>query len=182
MIELPCPESCSYLIEARTSTSQREMETRRKETADDPRELRLNDRALLAVDGIQRAIVNTQRGIDVSGFRNLDDAEMLAAIENTIKNLETEETGLIYEHRAESPRIGELSRRIRDGLDAIIKDVPPEARPRRSDTLKALTFLREAVSAHIKRAAGDPEAARSFIRYISLFYSWPEEAVKTLIV
>ena len=153
------------------------MEARRKETADDPRELRLNDRALLAVDVIQRAIVNTQRGIDVSGFRDLDDAEMLEAIENTIKNLETEESGLIYEHRAGSPRISELSRRIRDGLDEIAKDVPPEARPRRSDVLKALAFILEAANAHVRRAAGDPEASRTFIRYISLFYPWPEQAL-----
>jgi hypothetical protein len=182
MIELRCPESCSYLIEARTSTSQREMEARRKETADDPRELRLNDQALLAVDVIQRSVVNAQRGTDGSAFRDLDDADMLAALENTIKNLETEESGLIYEHRAESPRIGELSRRIRDGLDAIAKDVPPEARPRRTDVLKALAFIREQANAHVKRAAGDPEASRTFIRYISLFYPWPEETVKPLIV
>ena len=158
------------------------MEVRRKETAGDPRDLRLNDRALLAVDGIQRALVDAQRGIGGSAFRDLGDAEMLGAIEITIKNLETEESGLIYEHRAESPRIAELSRRIREGIELIAKETPLEARPRRSDTLKGLTFLRESVAAHIKRADGDPEAARTFMRYISLFYRWPEEAVKPLIV
>jgi hypothetical protein len=182
MIELACPESCSYLIEARTSASQREMALRRKETAADPRDLTLNERAFIALDGIQRAIVNAQRGIGASAFRDLDDAEMLAAIENTIKNLETEESGLIYEHRAASPRTGELSRRIRDGLDEVAKEAPLEARPRRSEILKALTFMREAVDAHIRRAAGDPEGARTFMRYISLFYPWPEQATTPLIL
>lgn len=182
MIELACPESCSYLIEARANASQREMALRRRETADAPRDLKLNERALLALDEIQRAIVNAQRGIATAGFRDLDDAEMLAAVDNTIKNLETEESGLIYEHRAASPRIGELSRRIRNGLDQIAKDTPLETRPRRSDILKALIFMSESVTAHIQRAAGDPEAARTFMRYISLFHPWPEEAARPMLI
>jgi hypothetical protein len=182
MIELACPESCSYLIEARSSASQREMALRRKETATDPRDMRLSERGLLALNGIQRAIINAQRGIGTTAFRDLDDAEMLAAVENTIKNLETEESGLIYEHRAPSHRIAELSRRIREGLDEIGKETPVEERPRRTDVLKALTFMREAVDAHIRRAAGDPEASRTFIRYITLFYPWPEQATAPLIV
>lgn len=158
------------------------MGLRRKETAADPRDLKLNERGLLALDGIQRAIVNAQRGIGASAFHNLDDAEMIDAIENTIKNIETEESGLIYEHRASSSRVGELSRRIRDGLDEIAKEAPAEARPRRTEILKALTVIREAAAAHIQRAAGDPEASRTFIRYISLFYPWPEQATTPLIV
>ena len=182
MIELACPESCTYLVEARTSASQREMALRQKETADAPGNMLLNERAMIALDGIERAIVNSQRGIGATSFRDLDDAEILAALENTIKNLETEESGLIYEHRAESPRIGELSRRIRERLDEVGNDAPLEVRPRRSDVLKALTFMRDAVEAHIKRAAGDPEASRSFMRYISLFSPWPADATTPLII
>jgi len=182
MIELACPESCTYLIEARTTVSQREMALRRKETESDPRVLSLTERGYVALDAIQLAVVNAQRGIGASAFRDLDDAETLAAIETTIKNIETEESGLIYEHRAASPRIGELSRRIREGLNEIANNVPAEARPRRSEVLKALNFMREAVNAHIRRAAGDPESARTFIRYITLFYPWPAEAAKALII
>lgn len=182
MIELPCPETCSYLIDARKSANEREMAIRSKETATDPRDVRLNERALLALDGIQRAVVHAQRGIGATAFRDLDDAEMLAAIENTIRNIETEDSGLIYEHRAASPRIGELSRRIRQGLDEITKDVPVEARPRRTDVLKALVFMREMASAHLRRAGGTPDASRSFIRYITLFYPWPEQTTTPLIV
>jgi len=182
MIELACPESCSYLIEARTTVSQREMALRRKETEADPRDLRLSERGFVALDAIQRAVVNAQRGIGAVAFRDLDDAETLAAIETTIKNIETQESGLIYEHPAASQRIGELSRRIRDGLEEMAKEVPAEARPRRSEILKALAFMREAVNAHIQRAAGNAEASRTFIRYITLFYPWPEQSTAPLIV
>ena len=182
MIELPCPESCAYLIQARASSRDRESALRQKENALGTREIGLNERAFVALDNIQSTIVDAQRGVGQFTFRDLNDASTLAAIENTIKNLETEETGLIYEHRATSAKIGDLSRRIRERLDEIANEVPPEVRPRRSEILKALAFLRESLNAHINRAAGDPEAARSFIRYITLFYPWPREATGPMII
>ncbi len=181
MIELACPESCPYLVDARVSAGKRESALRAKEaitvTASD---VTLNERALTSLEAIELAIVNAQRGVGSPAIHHIDDAEILAAIQNTIKNLETEESGLIYEHRAAIPRIDELSRRIRDGLDKF-EDIPAEERPRRSEILKALTFTRESVKAHGKRAAGDLAASRSYIRYISLFYPWPEEATRPLI-
>jgi hypothetical protein len=182
MIELACPESCSYLIEARTNSSQREMALRRKEAADSPSDLTLNEQGLVSLDAIERAIVNAQRGIGGAAFRGLDDSEILAAVENTIKNIETEESGLIYEHRAAAPRIDELARRIRAGLDEIGNDLPADARPRRSDIFKALSFTRESVKVHMQRAAEGGAASRSFIRHISLFYPWPQEATTPLII
>jgi hypothetical protein len=180
MIQLPCPESCSYLIDARSNASQREMEFRHNEITGDLRSL--NDRVIISLEAIERATVNAQRGIGGTAFDDLEDSEILAAVENVIKNLETEETGLIYEHPGATPRIDVLSRRIRETLDETCKDIPSESRPRRSDVLKALTFTREAVKAHIRRGAGDPESSRSYMRFISLFFKWPEEAVRPLIV
>lgn len=181
MIELACPESCPYLSEARASASQRETALRVKEaSAIDPRSLLLGDRALIALDRIERAIVNVQRGVKGAALHDLTDAEILEAVENTIKNVETEESGLIYEHHAATPRISEVSRRIREALDEIGEEIPAEARPRRSDRIKALSFTRDAVRAHIQRAG--TEGSRSYMRYISLFYPWPEDATRPLIV
>jgi len=182
MIQLPCPESCTYLIQARASSLEREKELRHKESPLGGRDLGINERAFVALDKIQSAIVDAQRGVGPLAFHDLDDASALAAIENTIKNLETEDSGLIYEHRAASARVSDLSRRIRERLDEIVKEAPPEMRPRRSEILRALTFLRESVNAHISRAAGDPEAARSFIRFVTLFYPWPREATGPMII
>ena len=181
MIELACPESCPYLSEARASASQRETSLRVKEaSAVDPRSLLLGDRALIALDRIERAIVNVQRGVEGTALRDLADGEILEAVENTIKNVETEESGLIYEHHAATSRIAEVSRGIRESLEVTIEDIPPEARPRRSDIIKALGFTRDAVRAHIQRAS--TIGSRSYIRYIALFYPWPEDATRPLIV
>lgn len=182
MIELACPESCSYLIEARSSAGQRERLLLQKEAAANPRDLSLTERALLALNMIEQAIVNAQRGVAGTALRDLNDEEILAAVENAIKNAETEQSGLIYEHQAASPRIAELSARIREALDRMSGEIPAEARPRRADVLKALTFTRETVKAHTRHAAGDAGASRSYVRYVTLFSPWPEEATKPLIL
>jgi hypothetical protein len=158
------------------------MTLRRKEAAASPRDLTLNEQGLVSLDAIERAIVDTQRGIAAAAFHDLNDSDILVAVENTIKNLETEESGLIYEHRASAPGIDELSRRIRARLDEIGKDQPADARPRRSDMFKALSFTRETLKVHLKRAAEEAGSSRSFIRYISLFYPWPPEATTPLII
>jgi len=183
MIDLVCPESCPYLIDARATALERERELRRKETsamgAPDPS---LNQRALICVQAIEGAILSAARGTGDLSLRDVDDTEILATLENALRNLETEESGLIYEHRAPTSRIEHLSRRIREALDETSKEIPAEARPRRGDMVKAMSFLRETVKAHIQRGAGDREASRSYIHYVSLFYPWPEEATRPLIV
>jgi hypothetical protein len=181
MIELPCPETCSYLIEARTSVGHREKELRMKE-ASDRRTLILNDRELVSVHAIEVAVVQAQRGIGAFSFRDMKDADMLAAVENCAKNLDTEESGLIYEHRSHARQIDELSRMIKTTFDEMFKDVPVEHRPRNADLIRALKYTREGLQAHLKRPSAGADGARSYIRFISLFHGWPEEATKTLIV
>ena len=180
MVVLACPEICSYLIEARARAGHREKELRVKESSD-ARNLMLSDRALIALNAIESAIVNSRRQAGGS-FEGLVDADILEAIENTTKNLETEESGLIYEHRGATARIDELSRGIRDAIESLNKDMPHEARPRRADLVRALNFTRDALQAHMKRPSGGPEGAISYLRFISLFHPWPEDATRTLIV
>jgi hypothetical protein len=182
MIELACPESCSYLIEARSTASERERLLIQKEAASNPRNLSLTERGLLALNIIEQAIVYTQRGVERTALRDLTDEEIFAGVENAIKNAETEESGLIYEHGAASPRIAEVSRRIREALDKMSAEIPAEARPRRSDALKALTFTREAVKAHMRRGDGDAEFSRGYLRYVTLFSPWPEEATRPILL
>src|SRR3989442_11536004 len=159
MIELACPESCSYLIDARATALERERELRRKETqAIGAPDLSLSQRALICVQTIERTILDATRGTGELSIRDVDDKEILATLENALKNLETEESGLIYEHRAPTSRIDHLSKRIREALEEVSKEIPAEARPRRGDMLKGLAFLRETVKAHIQRATGDREA------------------------
>jgi len=181
MIELACPESCSYLLEARSTASAREQQLRIKETPN-PRTLILSEREMVALNAIERAIVDARRGIGMQSFRDMTDEDVLTAVNNSSKTLETQESGLIYEHRSAAASVDQLGRLIRDSVNRIGDDVPADVRPRREDLVRALSFTRDALSAHRKRDAAGAGDARSFIRYISLFYPWPEEKTKPLIV
>jgi hypothetical protein len=181
MIELACPESCQYLRDARTQTAEREHELRLKEVAEGKPMPEIGKRLLPALYAIDLGIVGAQRDKN-AGLSDLDDREALAAVEITIKNLETEESGLIYEHRASSMRVEEVSRHIRASLEVIIKETQAEDRLRRGDIMKALNFVRDFIGDHIRRNETEPGPPRSYIRYISLFIPWPEETTKPLII
>lgn len=181
MIELACPESCQYLRDARTQAAEREHELRLKEVAEGRPRPEVSRRLLPALYAIDIGIVGAWRDKNVA-LGNLDDREILAAVEITIKNLETEESGLIYEHHASSVRVEEVSHRIRASLDEIVRETQAEDRLRRSDLIKALNFARDSIRTHIRRNEAEPGPLRSYIRYISLFIPWPEEATKPLII
>jgi len=180
MIELACPDSCSYLRAARAESRDREVEQRSKEArAGGSLDLGMNQRSMAVAYLTDQTIVNAHRGIGGSRIERLTDQEALAAIENAVKNLETEESGLIYEHRDTSPRISELSGRLRRKIAEAFENELVEARPRRSELIRALNYIRDAIRAH---AAREGAQADSYIRYVSLFCPWPEESTTSLIV
>jgi hypothetical protein len=179
MVELACPESCSYLQDARRSAGAREHEQRAREAAASGRPAPdVDQRSLVALLAVDSALVEIMRGVKGAGIKDLQDYEALAAIETTIKNFGTEQSGLIYEHRAPSPRVEDVSRRLRDKLDEINDRVPAESRLGREEIMKALHLISNMIESHMRRGAG-PD---SYVRFISLFFPWPEESTKPLII
>ena len=179
MIELACPESCDYLRSAREQVRERELELRRREAAASgmikPEVTREMLPMLLTIES---AIVSAQRGTKGSRLDDLNDREAMAAVETAIKNLQTEGSGLIYEHRATTTRIEEVSRLIRSMLDELAARLPAEAHPQHGQVLQALERVRESIQAHIKRGEGD----RSYLRFVALYLPWPEEAAGPQII
>lgn len=173
MIELACPEECPYLRSARDSMAARERELRQRETAAQGGvRAPVTERMLPFLLTIENAIVTARRGTKGAAINGLNDEEALAAIENAIRNIQTEESGLIYEHHAASPRIEEVSRRIRVALDELIARMPGEHRPQRAEIIESLERIRDQIRLHIKRGEGPV----GYIRFISLFLPWPKEA------
>jgi hypothetical protein len=178
MIEIACPESCQYLHDARSQSAEREFKLRAGDEAFSLAAREINERIMPVLLLIENAVVNAHRGIDGAEMRDLSNAEILESIENTIKNLQTEDAGLIYEHHSASPRAEQVSRRIRAALDALKDKIPAEARPRRNEILKMLNVERAAVEFHIRRGEED----HSYLRHISLYFPWPEEKTRPLII
>ena len=182
MIELACPESCQYLRSGREQAAERERELHRREVAEGRFMPEISQRLLPVLYAVDTAIIGAQRDKKFA-LSDLVDAEALAAVETTIKNLETEESGLIYEHRAASPRVEEVARRIRAALDEAEKEMAEEGRLRRGEMIKVLNFLRDMIQSHIRRGQAEQQGSpRHYICYISLFIPWPEEATKPLII
>ncbi|MFY9610876.1 MAG: hypothetical protein WAU45_19975 [Blastocatellia bacterium] len=134
-------------------------------------------RSLPLVLVIQSAILNAFRGAKAEPLRALKDFEILEAVDNAIKNLETEDSGLIYEHHA-PPRVDALSRGIREALDDASERTPAESRLRRSELLKVLSLVRAWIDAHMRHGEED----NSYLRHISLFIPWPDEMARPLII
>jgi len=179
MTEIACPDSCDYLRSARAEAHERETVLRRKEAqAGGKLDTGLSEMAMAAAYLTDSAIAEASRGIGAPAIEDLKDFEVLAAIENAIKNLETQQSGLIYEHREAAPRVTELSRRIREKLS---KSFEGESKFRLSpaDAIRALKYIRDTVEAHSARPGAD---SRSYIRYVSLFVSWPEQKSQQLII
>lgn len=178
MMTLACPESCQYLQDARAQSAERESALRAKDEAYMKVSQQITQRSLPILLMIEGALVKAYRGIEGEAMRDVKNQEILESFENAVKNLQTEESGLIYEHHAASSRIVELSRRIRADLDEFMKKAPEEYRPRRGDILKMLDVTRAAVEFHIRRGEEDD----SYIRHISLYFPWPEEKTRPLII
>ncbi|HMG35947.1 MAG TPA: hypothetical protein VKM94_18575 [Blastocatellia bacterium] len=180
MIKIACPDSCEYLRSARAESRDREAELRLKEArAGGKLDLGLSQLAMAAAYLTDRAIVDACRGLQGAAIEDLKDYEVLAAVENAIKNLDTQASGLIYEHREADGRVSDLSRRIRESLSKGFDNEAPDFRPKHSDIVRALKYVRDAVEAHMLRPGADP---RSYIRYVSLFSPWPEQEPQQLII
>ena len=183
MLELACPEDCQYLIDARAHAGSRESELIRPELTRAKTRSRLeSNRFVAALYALDSGVIAVNRGIETEAIRDLVDEEVLLALENVLKNLETADSGLIYEHRPPTMRIQRLSRGIQEALEKAIKEAPPEMRPSRSDQVDAVKLNIERVRAHMKRGGEEPARSRSYLRHVSLYYAWPVESTKPLII
>lgn len=157
--------------------SERDGQLRSRDAALDRAIMNVTERSFPLVFVVQGAIVGAYRGIKGEPLRGLKDAEILEAVANATKNLETQDSGLIYEHQA-PPRVEALSRAIRDALDDIDERTPPESRFRKAEVLKLLELMHAWVTAHMHNGEYDD----SYLRHISLFVLWPSELTKPLII
>lgn len=182
MIELACPESCQYLKSARESEGQREREMRSRELpAYGQMGHGLREKLVPALVTIDTAIVRANREFKGVEHGSIRDVEIAEALDNTIRNLETEDRGIIYEHRALSSLVQELSRRIRSALDELNERAKPEYLSR-SEMIKALNLTRDTVQAHLRRAGEGASHSDTYVRHVSLFTPWPEATTTPLIL
>src|SRR5580692_4507261 len=102
MVEIACKESCLFLHTAREQSADRRGDMLGKsEKARSKIPRAPADYWFHILSTTHSAIVEIQR----TKFKDVDDSEILAALINARQNLETADTGLVYEHRSTSPRV-----------------------------------------------------------------------------
>lgn len=174
MLEIRCPETCQYLISGRDSAVARERELRTREAERHSNPLpSLSRREVQLVQIVEWAIVRAQR----EAYHNIADSDILTSVQNALKNLQTQDAGIIYEHREFSVVVDDISRRIRDSFEELGKEMPAETRPRRSEITNALEFVLGTIQSHAGRS--EP---RSYIRYAAQFFPWSEKEKDRIIV
>jgi hypothetical protein len=167
MIEIACKESCLFLHTAREQSADRrgdmlaKSEKARSKIPGGP-----TDYWFPILSTTHVAIVEMQR----TKFKDLDDSEILAALVNARQNLETADTGLVYEHRSTSPRVQAVSEQIREALNKLTAEPLLRRLMPRSLVIETLVFETEVVEAQTIRE-DDP---RSYLRDIALVYPWGE--------
>lgn len=182
MIELTCPESCQYLHEAREQTAKREGDLRLKELLASGKPPQVLDQLSMDIISlIYGSIVSAQRDPEGVSTHTLTDDEILEAVTTVLKNLRTEDSGLIYQHTSQSARVDKVSRSIRKLIDELGGQDTGEGRVTRTSIFKALEFVREELEAHLKRASGDIHS-RNFLTYIALFVPWPKTEIGPRII
>ena len=168
MIEIHCPSSCGYLHQSLMTSGARVAQLLRNHmNVSQVAKLYDNERRVFILSNIDDAIARAQREL----FNDLEDAEVLAALDNAIKNLETADSGLIYEHTQASARVQQLSVRIRDHIEAASGKLIAEIRPPRGDVVECLKFERSLVDLFTKND-GD---SRAYVRHAAQLLPWPAE-------
>lgn len=178
MIELACPEDCRYLHDARVATMERRTRKLVQHLVDQGKEelIETLKRFESVIHLIDQAIVEVQR----YAFRDLTDAEVLEGVNNALKTYETLDRGVIYAHKAESPRIQAITNAILRALDEVRTDLQKQARSSlitTRDYLACLRFVAEEVQSDVK-SQGDP---RAYLRHSALFHPYPKKETQVII-
>jgi hypothetical protein len=155
MLYIGCPESCHYLKAGRESSLERSREFRLRYYGQTGKTFpKLTKEMADFLYFVELRIVMAQR----EQIRDLEDRDILEAVETLIKNLQTEH--IIYEHRALSERAQQLSRRLRADIESI--GLP------RADMIDALSSLCDLIRAYVERS-NDPQA---YLRGTAILFPW----------
>jgi hypothetical protein len=181
MMELACPESCVYLQSGRDNAAKREGQfVGHIRAAEGLGPYRAQESHMRVMALIQSSVVEVRRG----PFMDLRDSEILAGLKNALKNLETAETGLIYEHHEDSRAVAAVSQTVRTHLEKLAEERSANSyiEPIRHSTIvEAFNFEIDRIEAHL-REFGD---SQHYLRFISLYVPWEKrdrDAAKQLIV
>jgi hypothetical protein len=166
LMEIACPETCTYLAAGRETSSEKSRALLATALSESGRFVNrtLTEGQIHALVTIEAAVVESKR----RELKDTKDRDILEAFQNVLKNLQTADSGLIYEHRVASPLVQQLSQQIRDNVQELNEHAPLSRRITTSDEIEAIKILIESAQAFIDRGEDD----RAYLRSIAIRVPW----------
>jgi hypothetical protein len=172
MIELACPEGCTYLQEARHSLAERRV----------PRivqHLRANGKARV-IDALKRfetVIFLLQRaiaGVQRDQFRDIADSEVLEGVTSALKACETFDQNVAHEHTSESLRVQAITTAILKAIDDLKKNLEEKGR---SSMITARDFASclEFIADTMRLDAQSEKNPQAWLRHTVLYQPYVEK-------
>jgi hypothetical protein len=181
MLEIPCPESCDYLITGREHEGNEYAKLLR--SLDRKSQERNQQVFLNHLDVIGRLEYSISRTRYLS--RDLTDKDVIQAVDLLLENYRTEEKGVLYEKTSENLRVESLRRELRDVMETF-RNSPTETGPNvvspqdnrlaLSDALNCLECIRSLMGAFQEKGRSDS----AYVDFLARFY--PREESRSSII
>lgn len=164
MVEVDCPPDCNYLESGHIHQARRKFIHQLTQEQSPARAQRYLDTArnygeVLA--RLEQAILRY-----AAGMSSMRDSDVLEAVELLKKNYQTEDKGVIFEHRSPNPLAGPLTQDLREVIEELREGSRELRRLRLSEALDCLENLLQDIRYHIQEQ-GQP---LSYLQFIARSY------------
>jgi hypothetical protein len=160
VVEIACPPDCIYLSSGQSYQIGKKITAQLLSEEDPVRRRRIyqaSRKYALDLYNLESVIIEF-----AAGLRSLSDADILEAVRTVSQTYQTEEKGLIYEHRSANPLAQSLVLQLREFLEERRSPRDEEVPLRVADILLCLEVTEDNIRFHL-----DPEAGReSYLRSI----------------
>ncbi len=171
MVEVDCPPGCNYLESGHVHQAQRKFIHQLNHEDSPARAQRYLDTAHNlggVLEQLEQAVLRY-----AAGLTSIRDQDVLEAVELLKKNYQTEDKGVIFEHRSPNPLAGPLTQELREVVEEL-REGGEELRPLRlSEALDCLENLIQDIRYHIQ----EPGQPLTFLQFIAR--SYPEVREET---
>lgn len=159
VVEIPCPPDCAYLTEGHGHQAGKKFVDQLRQEEGTDRRIRLYEnmrRYRPLIDEIEKEILRYGQGLSSFHDRHVQEAIRLLR-----KTYQSEERGVIYEHKSTDPMVSALIRAVQEMLEKLRQDV--ELNLRASDILNCMEWVESEVRYHLRHPLGG-EPYLTFIR------------------
>ena len=174
MINLECPESCSYLKSGRAAALEKVFDERARYIDDHGVPF---DNEIPGFGEIMTTIESMIIAVLREKFKSLTDQDVAEGIDNVVRTMETQRSGIIYSHQANTAAAQAVSDSVMEVIDLLKERVRSDYGPSASQLMTIVRAIRQAIAFHMSRSTD----GRDYLRFTTQFYPYPEKKESLII-